>query len=557
MSSSLFELRLEHGDCERRISLSRGETIAVGRSATAGFFLTHGSVSRRHALFVAHSHGVEVQDLGSRNGMAINGRRIDRFFLSEDSIVQIGRVPFRVRIKTAPDYSLRCMRCRKNLQGWQPKSHAPEWRPVCSGCEIEELDAQVRQMRDFLIEEGFEPERELSQRPYSAIVAHPQLKGQKFRIKAVPLPVHPSETEFSRFRKIARSIAPLEVPGLLRLIDVRSANDILYVITEAPLAPTLRERVEREGPQPLARCLTMARALLEATRACSAEKIFNLTLSPSEIVLPDDGAARIMDLQVDSAMRVMATNAVLDDSEVWSFAPETLLETIRADERADLFSVAACLVYALTGRQPFAPHSAPDLARAALLGLSLEPALGDLPQALQPWLRSMLAVDPGRRPASPELAQAMLDEAAMAALMPGTQTPLPLAPEEAFQANVLGDQLSEVLLILEKASATGSLEVLDLLGGASGQLELSRGQITKARFRDREGAEAILQLVRLGRANYVFEPRLPEAGFSSPQTISAREVLRPPQSARPNPSAGLSAGPSSGLGAARSEDPKP
>jgi hypothetical protein len=66
-----FRLRYRSTDLE----LPAGEFV-VGRSSECNLALDDARVSRRHARFVVTSDSVRVEDLGSRNGVHIDGRRI-------------------------------------------------------------------------------------------------------------------------------------------------------------------------------------------------------------------------------------------------------------------------------------------------------------------------------------------------------------------------------------------------------------------------------------------------------------------------------------------------
>jgi hypothetical protein len=66
-----FRLRYLHHD----LQLSEGQFV-VGRSAGCQLSLDDPLVSRRHALLVVSREGVTVEDLGSRNGVVVNGDRI-------------------------------------------------------------------------------------------------------------------------------------------------------------------------------------------------------------------------------------------------------------------------------------------------------------------------------------------------------------------------------------------------------------------------------------------------------------------------------------------------
>ncbi len=58
-----------------RFPLRRGESL-VGRSQYCTIVIPDASVSREHAALRLGSAGLEVYDLGSRNGTSVNGARI-------------------------------------------------------------------------------------------------------------------------------------------------------------------------------------------------------------------------------------------------------------------------------------------------------------------------------------------------------------------------------------------------------------------------------------------------------------------------------------------------
>jgi FHA domain len=66
-----YRLRYLHHDLE----LVEGEFV-VGRSASCQLSLDDALVSRRHAMFVVTKDGVTVEDLQSRNGVLVNGKKI-------------------------------------------------------------------------------------------------------------------------------------------------------------------------------------------------------------------------------------------------------------------------------------------------------------------------------------------------------------------------------------------------------------------------------------------------------------------------------------------------
>jgi DNA-binding winged helix-turn-helix (wHTH) protein len=67
--------RLEWG--RREIALHEGENL-LGRSDDAVVIIDSASVSRRHARIVVAEDRVTIEDLGSKNGTSVSGRRIDK-----------------------------------------------------------------------------------------------------------------------------------------------------------------------------------------------------------------------------------------------------------------------------------------------------------------------------------------------------------------------------------------------------------------------------------------------------------------------------------------------
>lgn len=78
-------------------SIPEGETI-VGREAIGGLLVAHESVSRRHARLVRSGDRVEVEDLGSTNGVFLDGARLSApTVLAPGSRLRFGAVEFDAR----------------------------------------------------------------------------------------------------------------------------------------------------------------------------------------------------------------------------------------------------------------------------------------------------------------------------------------------------------------------------------------------------------------------------------------------------------------------------
>ena len=94
------KLVLTDGIRERELQLAG--RIVVGRDPACEISHDHSLLSRRHAEFVTTGDSVTVRDLGSRNGVFVNGERTVEHVLEPDDVVQIGPLRARFVIDDAP-----------------------------------------------------------------------------------------------------------------------------------------------------------------------------------------------------------------------------------------------------------------------------------------------------------------------------------------------------------------------------------------------------------------------------------------------------------------------
>jgi pSer/pThr/pTyr-binding forkhead associated (FHA) protein len=84
-----YRLQVKGAQGEREVLLV--DSLAVGRDPRCDISATDPLLSRRHAEFVASGPRVLVRDLGSRNGILVNGRRLPEAVLSPGDVVQIAQ----------------------------------------------------------------------------------------------------------------------------------------------------------------------------------------------------------------------------------------------------------------------------------------------------------------------------------------------------------------------------------------------------------------------------------------------------------------------------------
>jgi len=87
---------------KQEFALEEGETV-FGRDPTAGVYVDHPSVSRRHACISIGSPGAVLEDLKSRNGTFVNGRRINRpTKIDHGAVISLGPITLTFVVVAAP-----------------------------------------------------------------------------------------------------------------------------------------------------------------------------------------------------------------------------------------------------------------------------------------------------------------------------------------------------------------------------------------------------------------------------------------------------------------------
>jgi pSer/pThr/pTyr-binding forkhead associated (FHA) protein len=88
---------------DMRFPLRLGETL-IGRSPYCSIVINDGLVSRQHAAIRVTREGMQIEDLGSRNGTFVNQRRIKgTHVLLPGDRIEIGGQPIEIELESRED----------------------------------------------------------------------------------------------------------------------------------------------------------------------------------------------------------------------------------------------------------------------------------------------------------------------------------------------------------------------------------------------------------------------------------------------------------------------
>ncbi|GAA3474518.1 protein kinase domain-containing protein [Nonomuraea roseola] len=180
--------------------------------------------------------------------------------------------------------------------------------------------------------------------------------------------------------KMARGRAPSVAPHCVARV-VESGPG--YVVSEFVQGPSLREAVAHAGPYAGDRLHRLAVALATALVAIHDAGAAHRHLGPDSLLLGPEGP------------KVTGVGTARTQGP----APEVFTDSA-AGAPADVFSWGATVLFAATGRDPFAAESLGELMHAVL---TVDPDVGDLPEPLRSMAARALAKRPEDRPTAREL----------------------------------------------------------------------------------------------------------------------------------------------------------
>ncbi len=158
-----------------------------------------------------------------------------------------------------------------------------------------------------------------------------------------------------RFLREGKLVAQLDHPGIVKVFDIGNEGGSHYIVMEFVQGADLDLIRKKEGTFTFERALAIARQVAEALDHAHSFGIVHRDVKPSNIILSEDGTARLTDFGVAhlGAEETVLTQAgeVLGSPAFMS--PEHVRGADKVDARSDLYSLGATLYVLLSGDLPF------------------------------------------------------------------------------------------------------------------------------------------------------------------------------------------------------------
>ena len=202
-----------------------------------------------------------------------------------------------------------------------------------------------------------------------------------------------------RFLDEIRIAARLQHPHIVPVYDSGEADGLVYFVMPFIEGETLRQRMDRDAPLPVAEALGIVRDVADALAHAHGRGIVHRDIKPENILL-GSGHAQVADFGVAFAAGRDGSRVVTDPGQtVGTFAymsPEQAGGRPEIDGRADLYSLA-CVLYEMLAGYPAWRDVQERLYGGAATRDLPRPTRDDIPTAVLEALARALAVQPAER----------------------------------------------------------------------------------------------------------------------------------------------------------------
>jgi beta-lactam-binding protein with PASTA domain len=234
-------------------------------------------------------------------------------------------------------------------------------------------------------------------------LAEDQLLGRSLAVKVLHHHFAEDQEFVERFRREASSAAGLSHPNIVGIFDRGEWDGTYYIAMEYVPGRSLKALVREQGPLEPVVAIDIVTQILQAARFAHARGVIHRDLKPHNVILDEEGRARVTDFGIAQAgaSDMTMTGSIMGTAQYLS--PEQA-QGHAVSAASDLYAVGVVLYELLTGAVPFDGDTAVAIAFKQVSAQPPAPSTANpaIPAALDEIVLRALAKDPAARYGSAE-----------------------------------------------------------------------------------------------------------------------------------------------------------
>lgn len=211
------------------------------------------------------------------------------------------------------------------------------------------------------------------------------------------------------FLNEARTAATINHPAVIPIYTCGIFENQPYIVMQLMKNGSLEEMVcEDTPPPPVLDCIRWMRDIAQALECASRHGIIHHDVKPGNIMLDNDGNAKIGDFGIAQAINDSRASKIFEMTKTWVsphyVSPEKAISN-KEDYRGDIYSLGASFYHIITGETPFKHDDIEELIKQRLIKLPAPPRKmrREIPKRLSNLIMEMMSVNPLSRPTYEEV----------------------------------------------------------------------------------------------------------------------------------------------------------
>jgi serine/threonine-protein kinase len=229
-------------------------------------------------------------------------------------------------------------------------------------------------------------------------LAEDQLLGRQVALKVLHHHFAEDHEFVERFKREASSAAGLSHPNIVAIFDRGEWNGTYYIAMEYVAGRSLKSVVREEGAMEPGRAIDVVIQIVRAARFAHRRGIIHRDLKPHNVILDEEGRARVTDFGIAraGASDMTLTGSIMGTAQYLS--PEQA-QGHAVTSASDIYSVGVLLYELLTGSVPFEGETAVAIAYQQVAAAPRPPSELNpgIPPSLDAVVLRALAKDPAER----------------------------------------------------------------------------------------------------------------------------------------------------------------